>query len=303
VRLRDVGSSIVVDAPAKLNLYLEVLGKRSDGFHDLETVMVTVDLYDTLSFKEVKEDAIRLRCINAGCRGTVTRRSLELPSGRDNLVVQAASLLKQKTGTPRGAEIRLWKRIPSAAGLAGGSSDAASTLFALNRLWDIGLSRDDLVELASQIGSDVPFFLAPEAAAVCRGRGELIEPISIPLCLHAVIVRPGTGLSTPDVFRACRPAGRGGLSASPLVDALVAGRIHRAASLLHNRLQAPAERLNAEVEHLKFVFSKQPVLGHMMSGSGSAWFGLCPNRSSAQAVAARLASLRIGRVYVAQSRP
>ncbi len=300
---RQSGRSLVVHTPAKLNLFLEVLGKRPDGFHELETLMVSVGLYDTLSFTEEPNRTIQLRCFDAGYTSrTDVTDDYTIPGGRNNLVVQAAQLLREQTGVDRGIHIDLVKRIPVASGLAGGSSDAAATLAALNRLWDLKLTTVELQDLASRLGSDVGFFLAPMAAAVCRGRGERIEPIQLSRCLNFVIARPRTGLSTATVYRHCRPS-ENPLRADDLIDSLNNASLACAAGLLCNSLQTPAEELNHEVKQLKSYFSSQSVLGHMMSGSGTAYFGLCANRRQAESVAARLRAKRVGRVYVAQSRP
>ncbi len=301
--LRQQGRSIIAHAPAKLNLFLEVLGKRSDGFHELETLMVSVSLYDTLGFTEESSRKIQLRCFDAGSKlGTATAETSQVPGGRNNLVVQAAILLREYAGIDRGVQIDLHKRIPVAAGLAGGSSDAATTLWALNRFWDLHLSIDELQQLASQLGSDVGFFLAPSPIAVCRGRGEIIEPLHMPLGMHFVIARPRTGLSTAVVYQHCRPV-ENSSGSQQLIECLKQGCLKRAGRFLCNSLQSPAEQLNAEVKHLKSVFSKQPVLGHLMSGSGTAYFGLCANRRQALLVAARLKAMHIGHVFVVQSRP
>ena len=159
-------SAVVVRAPAKVNLFLEVLAKRPDGYHEIATLMVAVSLYDTLEFKEDPSGALRLRCDVP-----------ELTTGPDNLVLKAAALLRQRTGCARGAEVRLTKRIPMAAGLAGGSSDCAAALDGLNRLWRLGLGRDELARLGGELGSDVPFFFHTPAAW-CTGRGEVVTPVA-----------------------------------------------------------------------------------------------------------------------------
>ena len=247
---RQPDHSLVVHAPAKLNLFLEVLGKQDGGFHELETLMVAVSLYDTLifSFKEDAPEEVSLRCFDAGFRqssvGSALRQNAtegatgftEVPDGRDNLAVRAAELLRSKTGCRQGIHIDLYKRIPAEAGLAGGSSDAAAVLFALNRIWQLGLSRDELQSFASEIGSDVSFFLNPQSIAICRGRGDIIEPLSLPNRLHFVIAKPPSGLSTADVFRHCRvrdsPCG-----VSSLVDSLKRGDLRTAGQWLMNSLQ------------------------------------------------------------------
>ncbi|HVW01663.1 MAG TPA: hypothetical protein VHB77_15025, partial [Planctomycetaceae bacterium] len=137
---------------------------------------------------------------------------------------------------------------------------------------------------------------------VCRGRGERIEPLSLPNALHFVVVRPASGLATALVFKHCRPA-ETPATAQPLVEALQRGDSARCARLLHNRLQAPAESLNADVVQMRREFERLPVLGHLMSGSGTSYFGVCSSRRQASAVAARLRARRAGRVFVVQCRP
>ncbi len=299
---RQTGRFLVVDAPAKLNLFLEVLGKRSDGFHELETVMVPVGLHDRLAFTEDSSKEVKLCCFGAGTGPrSHAGGTAEIPSGRANLVVQAANLIRDSAGIKRGVRINLLKRIPVAAGLAGGSSDAAATLVALNRLWDLELGASQLQGFAERLGSDVAFFLK-SSPAVCRGRGELVEPFRLPLRMHFVIARPKTGLSTADVFRHCQPAEHP-VRAARLVDALENGRLDQAVRVFRNSLQPPAEQLNSEVKQLRKTFSKLPVLAHMMTGSGTSYFGVCTSRKQAQHVAARIRSLNIGRVFAAESRP
>ncbi len=300
-------SSVVVFAPAKLNLFLQVLGRRADGFHELETLMVSVGLYDvvrlSLPAASERHGDIKLRCIAAGSvvRG-VPRENCDLPLGRENLVVRAAELLRETVGGVPGVKVDLVKRIPLAAGLAGGSSDAAATLAGLNILWQLGLSSRELQGLAARLGSDVPFFLAPSAAAVCRGRGEIIEPVPFPLRLHFVIVRPRTGLSTRLVFQHCQPA-PATRPVEVLVEHLRQGRLAHAGGCFYNALQVPAEQLNADVRRLKAAFSRLPFRGCQMSGSGTSYFGLCTSRRQALHLSARLKSNRLGDVFVARSRP
>ena len=314
--VRQQGQALVVHTPAKLNLFLEILGKRSDGFHELETLMVTVGRYDSLRFTEDDSSASPARSASATsaadlppgihltCRwaGLPEFSPGPIPTGNDNLVVRAAELLREVTGTRRGVSIELTKRIPMAAGLAGGSSDCAATLFALNRLWKLSLPDQQLLELAARLGSDIAFFLTRTSAAVCRGRGEIIEPVAAPMRLHFVIAKPTSGLSTAAVFRQCRPAAAP-RSAQPLVDSLLAGRHALAARHLHNALQLPAEQLNADVVRLRRTFSRLPFLAHQMSGSGTAYFGLCSQLDQAQALAARVRSSGFDDVFVASTQP
>jgi len=279
--IRQDGLALRVDAPAKLNLFLEVLGRRGDGFHELETLMVAISLYDTLRFTEEPTPAIRLRCHGrGGVDGSV-------PSGDDNLVVKAAKLLQAHSGTSRGVTIDLWKRIPVSAGLAGGSTDAAAALVALDRLWELGLASEELLSLAAELGSDVAFFVRGVPAAICRGRGEEIHPVERSLELSFVVARPASGLSTAEVYRHCQVSARP-RSAEPLVELLADGRLADAARLFHNSLQQTASRLNREVTDLITRLDRQPVLASAMTGSGTACFGLCTTDRSARRIAGAL---------------
>jgi len=290
-------TSLIVHTPAKLNLFLEVLNKRPDGFHDLETVMTMIGLYDTLRFSPVPPSENSQCEIQLCLNKTESACSDDISSGHDNLIVKAAKLLKEHAGYPGGAKIELWKRIPSQAGLGGGSSDAAATLVGLNHLWKLELSQEELSELAARLGSDVPFFLSHLPIAVCRGRGEIVEPSDAPAGQWFVIVKPESGLSTPAVFREWKP-GDEKQSSGDLVRDLRQGK---STGRLYNALQKPAASQNADISRLQDVFSSEPVFGHMMSGSGTAYFGLCRHRRHANWVAARLSSRRIGRVTVARS--
>ena len=288
-----------VSTPAKLNLFLEVSAKRPDGYHELESLMVTVSLFDTLRFTRAHPGQLSLSnhwCVSRQKHSTPTL----LPNGSDNLVLKAANLLLNETAAKAGADIDLFKRIPLAAGLAGGSSDAAATLIGLNRLWELGLSLTDLRELGAKLGSDVPFFLAGTNAAICRGRGEIIEPVRFSKGLHFVIVKPSAGLSTAQVFQNCQPA-QTPKSAADLVRSLHVGDLGRAGTQLFNRLGAPAEKLCDQVSQLRDRFAGLPVVGHLMSGSGTSYFGLCHSSQQARQLAGRLRSTHPGQVFAVQS--
>ncbi|MBI3864824.1 MAG: 4-(cytidine 5'-diphospho)-2-C-methyl-D-erythritol kinase [Planctomycetia bacterium] len=299
---RGQTTGVTVFAPAKLNLFLKVLGKRADGYHELETLMVSVGLYDTLVFSDAPAGHLSLVCRD-GRVPAARAGPREMPGdGEDNLVLRAARLLRETTGTAHGARIELVKRIPLSAGLAGGSSDAAATLWGLNRLWNLGLDASELMRLASRLGSDIPFFLCSASAAICRGRGEIVEPLPLAARYWFVVARPATGLATAEVYRGCRPSTIG-WTAAALASALAGGRLPEAAGLFHNALQEPAERLNADVTRLKRAFARQPFAGHQMSGSGTSYFGLCRSRRQAAQYAARLRATRLGDVFVVSNRP
>jgi 4-diphosphocytidyl-2-C-methyl-D-erythritol kinase len=264
--IRRDGLSVLVSTPAKVNLHLEVLRRRPDGYHDLETLMVAVSLYDTLEFRDDSTAGVQLTCDRP-----------ELTTGPENLICRAAELLRRVVSrndeTQRGATIRLWKRIPMAAGLAVGSSDAAATLAGLNLLWRLGLSNDELARLGAELGSDVSFFFAAPAAW-CTGRGEVVRPLRLGRPLHLVLACPHVGLSTAEVFRNLTVPERP-LSGDDMVRAVEAGEVEEIARRLHNRLQPAAERLCPAVSRLVERLTALQPAGVLMSGSGSTVFALC----------------------------
>ncbi|HND51322.1 MAG TPA: 4-(cytidine 5'-diphospho)-2-C-methyl-D-erythritol kinase [Pirellulaceae bacterium] len=298
--VRSYGSQVAVRTPAKLNLFLEVLGRRVDGYHELETLMVAVALFDSLHFSPREDGEIRLSCRwSLGHEAAVVRAQREgrhaawdlLPPERTNLVWRAIEKLRQRAGVESGADVQLVKNIPSAAGLGGASSDAAAALLGANQLWNLGWSVEQLADLAAELGSDVPFFVerrAGEAAAsVCRGRGEQVEPLDCVPNLHCVLVRPPAGLSTALVFRGCRPAEQP-RSVEPLVRALRSGDLAAIGRTLHNRLQEPATELSPWIEKLQATFRRLDVVGHQMSGSGTTYFGICHHATHARRTVQRL---------------
>ncbi|RUL87400.1 4-(cytidine 5'-diphospho)-2-C-methyl-D-erythritol kinase [Tautonia sociabilis] len=299
--IRPIAGGVQVLAPAKLNLFLEVLGKRPDGYHELETLMVAIDLHDTLSFEADDSGRIALKCDDPA-----------LPTGPENLVVKAAELLRREAGpegvSRLGARIALSKAIPAQAGLGGGSSDAAATLAALDRLWELNTPADRLRELAGQIGSDVSFFL-DTPAAVCRGRGERVEPLSLdpessPIDFHAVLVCPPVGVRTPDVYAGLTPPERPE-PIGPAIDAFLSGDPARLGRRLFNRLQPVAERIEPALGRVRSaLIDLGPSLdGHLLSGSGSAYFGLARDREAALDAAQRLGDLEIGTIRVVRCGP
>jgi 4-diphosphocytidyl-2-C-methyl-D-erythritol kinase len=287
-------NAIVVSAPAKLNLFLEIIRKRPDGYHDLESLMLAVDLFDTLEVRANTSGAISLICDVPG-----------LPTDKENLVVKAAVALQNHVNrADLGADIRLTKRIPMQAGLAGGSADAAIALLSLNEIWKLALTRDELAVIASSIGSDVAFFLSPPAGW-CIGRGELVSPELVGRTLDFVVVCPSVGLATADVYRklvvptspvngeAVRAAVRSG-------DPMAIGRA------TFNRLEEPAFALSPRVEQIRNRLAGIAPCGARMSGSGSAVFAVCRDRAEAVRVASAFRNAnptldQDSRIYVVRS--
>jgi 4-diphosphocytidyl-2-C-methyl-D-erythritol kinase len=266
--IRRDGTSVVVSTPAKVNLHLEVLRRRPDEYHDLETLMVAVGLYDTLEFKDDSTGDVRLTCDRP-----------DLSTGPDNLVWRAAELLQRQASGKPGATIRLWKRIPVAAGLAGGSSDAAATLAGLNLLWRLGLPRAELSRLGAELGSDVSFFFAAPAAW-CTGRGEVIRPLRLGCPLDFVLACPSAGLSTAEVFRKLTIPERP-VPGDEICRAVEGGDVAEIGRRLHNRLQPVAERLCPGVGILRDRLAALNPAGVLMSGSGSTVFALCRDAGEA----------------------
>ena len=300
MQIQRSATEVVVHAPAKLNLFFEVLGKRADGYHEVETLMCPVDLCDTLYFRNQPSGQLELRCDEVLASGDRRPGDLDpLPQGRDNLVMRAVEALRAHVGVRCGASLRLIKRIPTAAGLGGGSSDAAAALLAANSGWRLGLSLAQLAEVAAGLGSDVPFFLAG-GPAICRGRGETVVPLGGIGMLHFVVVRPPAGLSTADVYRVCRPAASR-RDLQPLIAALGRGNWRQAGRLLFNRLQPAAETLSPWIDRLRCRFAREDLLGHGMSGSGTSYFGLCRHATHAKRIARRLRANGVGSVFAVRS--
>jgi 4-diphosphocytidyl-2-C-methyl-D-erythritol kinase len=275
MQLRRHADALVVRAPAKVNLFLEILGKRSDGYHEMATLMVAVNLYDRLVLKHDPAGDIELRC-----------NRQDLSTGSDNLVTRAAVLLRGHTGCTRGVKIELAKRIPMQAGLAGGSTDAAAALLGLNELWQLKLGREDLAELGARLGSDVPFFLGGPAAW-CTGRGEKVTPLPLGRQLHLVILCPPVGLATADVYRNVRVPDQPE-TGEEIRRAVEAGDIEEIGRRLHNRLQPPALQLCPAIAQYQARLARLGPTGQLMSGSGSSLFALCRGRDQARRLASEL---------------
>jgi len=289
---------IVIHTPAKLNLFFEVLGKRADGYHEIETLMCPIDLCDTLCFQKTLDGNIDLEC-SWGMTPQAGSGFEDVPRDGKNLVWRAIELVRRRTGTRQGAKVRLVKRIPTAAGLGGGSSDAAAALMAANVGWKLDLTLPELAALAAELGSDVPFFLQG-GPAVCRGRGERIEPAGGLGLMNFVVVRPPQGLATAAVYGVCRGP-QSPRKLQPLLDALRQGDLRRSGGLLFNRLQEAAEELSPWIARLARLMAAEECLGHGMSGSGTAYFALFHSALQARRVAKRLRARELGCVVAVPS--
>ena len=290
-------AELKVSAPAKINLHLEVLGLRPDGFHELAMVMQTIDLADTLVLQTTADAAIRLS----------TNRA-DLPTDGSNLIVQAAEMLRSRSGFPElGAQIQLEKRIPIGAGLAGGSSNGAAALVGLNALWGLGFSAPELGLMAAQLGSDMPFCL-DGGTQLCFGRGEQLEPVDPPAspALAVLLIKhPASHVSTPWAYGRCKAMRgdfyldqeadfeqrRNALRTGPLLQALASGV---AVPTLRNDLQLVVEPEVDSVQQglalLRQLNGASTPVAVAMSGSGPSSFALFDSLPRAQAAQQQLES-------------
>jgi 4-diphosphocytidyl-2-C-methyl-D-erythritol kinase len=304
--------------PAKLNLFLELHHKRGDGYHELATVMVAIDRYDHLELR--RHDAPEVTLVSGrwepSLRWWQSRgATADVPSGAANLVVKALERFRQQLGIDHGYQVWLRKRIPAAAGLGGASSNAAAAIAAAARLAAIPPNDPRCLAVAESIGSDVPFFLGTSTvegqnpprqtgglahAAVGTGRGEKLEPCRIGGTLHFIVLFPPEGLSTATVYRHSRiPAEP--KRAQPIIDALAAGRPAEVAKALFNRLAVPARDLSPWVDRSLQELRRAGSSAALMTGSGSACFGICSNAAAARRMARVLQARRVGVAFAASS--
>ncbi|GEN34575.1 4-(cytidine 5'-diphospho)-2-C-methyl-D-erythritol kinase [Aneurinibacillus danicus] len=259
---------LMVKAPAKINLTLDVLAKRPDGYHEIEMVMTTIDLADRLTIYRRSEDKITLDC-------TVSY----LPLDQRNHVYQAARLVKERYGVTEGVHIHIDKQIPIAAGLAGGSSDAAATIKGLNRLWNLGMSVEEMAELGSQVGSDVSFCVYG-GTALARGRGEKIERIPTPPPCWVILAKPPIGVSTSEVYGALRIDDLNeGRKSAEMVEAIRQGDFAGVCRALGNHLESVTLDMHPQVRQIKERMLRFGADGVLMSGSGPTVFALTERES------------------------
>ena len=270
------GRRLVLNASAKVNLSLEVLGKRADGYHEIATVLQAVDLSDRLMLDDA--DSLELETDIEG-----------VPTRADNLVLRAATLLRDAAGVDRGARIRLEKRIPVAAGLGGGSSDAAATLWGLNRLWRLRWGSERLVDLAVQLGMDAPFFLGT-GRALATGRGERLKRLSADGAYALVLVNPNRPLSTGEVYaRVTEAVFSDGARGQAMIEALARRNAALVAASLYNGLEQVVEPANPVIGHMKGALLGAGALGAVMSGSGPTVFGIARSLDHARQIRTRVA--------------
>lgn len=260
-----------VKAYAKINWYLRVKGKRSDGYHDLEMIMQHINLHDDLHVETLPDKELRLSIMG----------SCSINGAEDNLIIKAARLLQTLSGTAKGANIRLEKRIPIGAGLGGGSADAAAVLTGLNRLWGLDYTLRQLQQIGLQIGADVPYCLEP-GPAIVSGIGEKVQQVDFKQGAWLVLLKPEASLSTKDVFSRYRHAGPAAPRLDEAVEAIACGRWELLNGAGINSLQAPAIDMLPEINDLIEALKNNGALFAQMSGSGSAVFGVFRSKFDAE---------------------
>lgn len=267
---------LILKSPAKINLGLKIVGKRDDGYHEIETIFQMITIFDTLTFR-------------IGHSGIVFKTDhKELPTDETNLVVKAARLLQKETGIKKNVEIFLKKTIPIGAGLGGGSSNAALTLIGLNKFWNLNLDKKNLAKLAITLGSDVPFFLS-DPAALGKGRGEILMPIENHTNIPVVVVFPNIYISSGVVYKELNLGLTSNLKDINILGLLLAeGKIADLGFHLYNDLESVVcEKFPILIEIKKKLIHSGAV-GSLVSGSGSSVFGLFLQPESARKAATKL---------------
>ncbi len=264
-------------AYAKINLGLDVLRRRPDGYHEVKMIMQTVDIFDTLTFKAKSEEGVTLNTDNS-----------ELSVGDDNLICRAAGLIMAKNGVNKGVEITLKKRIPIAAGMAGGSADAAATLLGLNELFGLGCSLEELQETGVKLGADIPYCLMG-GTALSEGIGEILSKLPSPPQCSLAVAKPDINVSTKFVYENLRLEN---LSAHPDIDGMIeairGGNIQGVADRLGNVLETVTIKEYPIIDEIKKLMINSGAINALMSGSGPTVFGIFPDEWTAGAAAREL---------------
>ena len=257
--------SIEILAPAKVNLFLEVLNKRNDGYHELDTLMQSIDLSDKITIEQSHKST------------SLYTNSDEVPNNDENLVIKAVSRLKEWTGIEDHVHISLEKHIPIGAGLGGGSSDALAVLLGLNKLWNLDLTRDSLCEISAPLGADVPYFLYL-GLSLCRGIGHEVTRIDMEMPGKLLLINPGYGVSTQKIYKSLDSDLRyTPLDSRNVLNAIQAGDLNDIRISLFNRLEEKVLGLDTSLQKLKIEV--EAVIGQQihLTGSGSTFFSLLEN--------------------------
>lgn len=263
---------VLEKAPAKINLSLDVLHKRTDGYHEVEMVMTTIDLADRIELTNLQDNQV-----------LIISQSRFVPDDQRNLAYQAARLIKDRFQINEGVAISIDKNIPVAAGLAGGSSDAAATLRGLNRLWNLGLSLDELAALGAEIGSDVSFCVYG-GTALATGRGEIIQPLPAPPNCWVILAKPAIGVSTREIYGNLQLDHVHHPNTEAMIKAIKAKNYDGICAEMSNVLESVTLKMYPSVQHIKEQMERFGADAALMSGSGPTVFGLVRYESRLQRV-------------------
>lgn len=275
-------------SPAKVNLMLDVLGKREDGYHEIESIMTRISIFDELSIHIEEREGLEVTCTGPA------------PSGEKNIAYKAALEILKRCPDKIKVKVHIKKNIPVAAGLGGGSSNAATVLLGLNNMLGTGLSRDELMRIGAKLGADVPFFVF-EKPAIARGIGEILEGIDLPK-MWFVLVNPNIPVSTADVYRGLNL--KIGLTKERFDINITnfSSGVEGAARNLHNDLEDVAIRMHPEIGFVKDELLSVGAVSALMSGSGATVFGLFANRERAEEAFDCLSSRhKDWRIFVAEN--
>ncbi|WP_156289986.1 4-(cytidine 5'-diphospho)-2-C-methyl-D-erythritol kinase [Oceanobacillus salinisoli] len=264
--------ALIEKAPAKINLSLDVLRKREDGFHDVEMIMTTIDLSDRIELHSLDEDKIE-----------ISMESRYVPNDERNLAYKAAHAFKKKYAIKTGVHIGIEKNIPVSAGLGGGSTDAAAVLRGLNRLWNLNIPLDELAVLGATIGADVSFCVYGNTA-IARGYGEQIEVLASPPPCWVVLAKPNIGVSTWTIFNRVKINELYHPNTKRVMEALYEKDFHKLCQYMGNSLEPITSSLHPEVSQIKQAMMNIGAPGVLMSGSGPTVYGLVEHENKARRI-------------------
>ena len=283
--------------PAKLNLFFEIHGKRPDGYHNVCSLCCPISVFDTLIVESQESPKIEFSFVH----GRYTQTTQDIPTGVDNLVVKAVELVRKRYNVQSGCRVRLIKRIPTQAGMGGGSSNAAMAIRLVCMAWNLRLARDEMAALGAELGSDVPLFFFNELT-LGHGRGEQIVPVVPAPRLDFVIVKPPEGISTAEAYRTCAAESMTDCrSPERLLKGLRSGNRREICSGMFNRFEKTARLLCPGIRQLRELFEKLDCPARQMTGSGTAYFALCHHQQHARQLASRLRLENMGEVFVAHT--
>ena len=267
---------LILKSPAKINVFLEVVNKRKDGYHNIDSIFLAVNLLDTIELSFRKDD-----------QTIIETDSSNIPDGPDNLVYKAVEALRRLTGIREGVQVYICKKIPAGGGLGGGSSNAAVVIKALCEKWHLNLWDDNIKQMSASLGADIPFFLYGGSIARCRGIGEIVEPLELNLKQYFLLVNPGISINTAGVY------GKVNVPQTPnepndLLYACSRGDTGKIGKNLFNRLEEAVLEEYPQVSLLKDELSSFGTQGVLMSGSGSSVFAVVDNKVEGDRIVHRL---------------